>query len=103
MTEITVKVLDSLTREDVIKQVMAYCNWGELKSASRVGLGFVNENWILETIHDRYFLKRRHPQLCIRRSSAPTRLHLWHLAFGLAQAIDGKDFCLAKASEILGE
>ena len=49
--------------EDVLRVVLDHYDLGELKSAQRVGHGFVNENWILETVHGQYFLKRRHPDL----------------------------------------
>jgi homoserine kinase type II len=49
--------------EELLRLVLNRYNLGELKSARRVGRGFVNENWILETMHGLYFLKRRHPDL----------------------------------------
>lgn len=42
---------------------MAHYDLGELWNARRIERGFVNENWDLETIRGRYFLKRRHPDL----------------------------------------
>ena len=47
----------------MLRLVLDHYNLGELKSARRVGHGFVNENWILETLRGQYFLKRRHPDL----------------------------------------
>jgi homoserine kinase type II len=49
--------------EDLLRQVLEHYNLGGLKRARRVGHGFVNENWILETVHGQYFIKRRHPNL----------------------------------------
>ncbi|MGD8372667.1 MAG: phosphotransferase [Syntrophobacterales bacterium] len=49
--------------EEVIRRVLANYDLGELRSARRVGRGFVNENWIVDTTRDRFFLKRRHPEL----------------------------------------
>jgi homoserine kinase type II len=48
---------------DLIRKVSGHYDLGELRTAQRVGRGFVNENWILETTSGRYFLKRRHPDL----------------------------------------
>ncbi len=36
---------------------------GELRSARRAEQGFVNDNWIVEADHGRFFVKRRHPDL----------------------------------------
>jgi homoserine kinase type II len=49
--------------EEEFRRVLSYYDLGELKGVWRVECGFVNENWILETTHGRYFLKRRHPHL----------------------------------------
>ena len=48
---------------DLIRQVSDHYDLGEPRTAQKVGRGFVNENWILETTSGRYFLKRRHPDL----------------------------------------
>jgi homoserine kinase type II len=49
---------------DELHRVLAHYDLGELKTARRVERGFVNENWDLTTSRGRYFLKRRHPDLC---------------------------------------
>lgn len=42
---------------------MGYYPLGELRAARRAEKGFVNENWIVDTVEGRYLLKRRHPRL----------------------------------------
>ena len=56
-------VVCRMTMKDLIRQVLDHYKLGELKSGRRLGRGFVNENWILQTTSGRYFLKRRHPDL----------------------------------------
>ena len=48
---------------ELIRQALDHYDLGELRTAQRVGRGFVNENWILETTSGRHFLKRRHADL----------------------------------------
>lgn len=48
---------------DEIQRVLNFYNLGELKTTRRVDLGAVNDNWVIETVRGRYFLKRRHPEL----------------------------------------
>ena len=45
------------------KRLLGHYNLGVLKTAQRIGRGFVNENWKVETTRGRFFLKRRHPDL----------------------------------------
>lgn len=52
-----------MTKKDELKRVLSFYDLGELERAYRVEQGVVNENWIVETIQGRYFLKRRHPEL----------------------------------------
>ncbi len=47
-----------------LRRILAHYDLGELKTARRVERGFVNDNWDLTTSQERYFLKRRHPDLC---------------------------------------
>jgi homoserine kinase type II len=60
-----VEKLDSrhLPKIDEIKSVLNFYDLGELKTTRRVDLGVVNDNWLIETVRGRYFLKRRHPEL----------------------------------------
>lgn len=51
-----------MTGEDIAR-VLAHYDIGRLRSCRRAGHGYVNDNWIVETTADRYFLKRRHPSL----------------------------------------
>lgn len=57
--------LDSihLPKIDEIKSVLNFYDLGELKTICRVEQGVVNDNWLIETVRGRYFLKRRHPEL----------------------------------------
>jgi homoserine kinase type II len=50
--------------EAVLARVLGCYHLGDLTAAWRSERGFVNDNWIVETTHGRYFLKRRHPSLC---------------------------------------
>lgn len=51
-----------MTEEDVARVLGDY-DLGQLQICRRVGHGYVNENWFVETTTGRYFLKRRHPRL----------------------------------------
>ncbi|TKJ29962.1 MAG: hypothetical protein CEE40_06655 [Chloroflexi bacterium B3_Chlor] len=64
--------------EGELKRVLRYYALGEFKAARRAHQGFVNDNWIVETTRDRYFLKRRHPRL--RRAGL---IHAQHQLVGL--------------------
>jgi homoserine kinase type II len=46
-----------------LRRVLGYYDLGELRAAWRIKLGFVNDNWAVETVRGQYFLKRRHPNL----------------------------------------
>jgi Ser/Thr protein kinase RdoA (MazF antagonist) len=48
---------------DELKHVPDHYNLDALKTAQRIGRGFINENWKIETTRGRFFLKRRHPDL----------------------------------------
>lgn len=52
-----------LAKIDEIKRVLNFYDLGELRTTCRVEQGVVNDNWIVETVRGRYFLKRRHPEL----------------------------------------
>jgi homoserine kinase type II len=51
---------DDLT---AIEHVLRFYDLGELESAHRVERGYINEQWIVQTDRERFFLKRRHPAL----------------------------------------
>lgn len=46
-----------------IKRVLNFYDLGQLRTTCRVEQGVINDNWIVETVRGRYFLKRRHPDL----------------------------------------
>ena len=48
---------------DEIKRIINFYDLGQLRTTCRVEQGFINDNWIVETVRGRYFLKRRHPDL----------------------------------------
>jgi homoserine kinase type II len=52
------------TTEGQLSRVLPHYRLGQLSASHQVERGFVNRNWIVETDRGRYFLKRRHPQLC---------------------------------------
>ncbi len=52
-----------------LQRVLSCYGLGTLKAARRVEVGFVDENWIVETDQGGFFLKRRHP-----RRRQPVRL-----------------------------
>ncbi len=52
-----------MTTQHEMERVLGYYELGELRNAQRIERGYVNENWIIDTTHGRYFLKHRHPDL----------------------------------------
>jgi homoserine kinase type II len=70
--------------KEEISRVLHHYDLGDLKSARQMERGYVNDNWIVETTHGRYFFKRRHPDLrkpdIIRAQHALIK-HLRHFGF----------------------
>jgi homoserine kinase type II len=48
--------------ESELVRVLDCYGLGRLRAAQRIERGFVDENWLVDTDHERYFLKRRHPR-----------------------------------------
>ena len=67
-----------------LRRVLDHYNLGTLIIAKRIGRGFVNENWELETTWGCFFLKRRHPDLKL-----PRIIHAQH---ALIKYLRTKDF-----------
>lgn len=51
------------SRRDELAAVLRHYALGQLRTAQRSRLGFVNDNWIVTTERGRFFVKRRHPDL----------------------------------------
>jgi homoserine kinase type II len=51
------------TTQSELRRVIRHYDLGRLTTAQQVKIGFINENWIVETSQGQYFLKRRHPYL----------------------------------------
>lgn len=49
--------------EKELKQVLRHYDLGRLRSVQQLELGYVNENWIIDTTRGRFFLKHRYPGL----------------------------------------
>lgn len=50
--------------EGELERVLRAYGLGGLRAVCRIRQGFVNENWMVSADRGRYFLKRRHPDLC---------------------------------------
>lgn len=48
--------------EDELARVLACYDLGQARSVRRIERGFVDENWLVETVRGQYFLKHRHPR-----------------------------------------